>query len=141
MIQKDIQAQIAQGRQYLKWVVVGACLLAMLNVGMGILYDNYLLTVLQQLLVVGITATLGGLLWKGKALRWYFFAWLILAALGFFFQGGQRMIFQVEDGGLAVYVSVLGGLGLIGLAIFLGGSDEIGLYLDNRTASKSDKPA
>lgn len=129
MMQQDISKQIATGRQHLKWVCLGACLLALMNIGMGVIYDTYIVTILQQALVLGITATLSAFLLKGRgALRWYFFGWLLLMAFGFFFQGGQRMIFQTADGGLSVYVSVLGGLALIGLAVFLGGGTEISQY-------------
>lgn len=129
MMQQDISKQIETGRQHLKWVCLGACLLALMNVGMGIVYDQYVVTILQQAFVLGVTATFSVLLLRGKGgLRWYFFAWLLLMAFGFFFQGGQRMIFQTTDGGLSVYVSVLGGLGLIGLAVFLGGGTEISLF-------------
>lgn len=137
-MQQDISKQIETGRQHLKWVCLGACLLALMNVGMGIIYDNYIVTVLQQTFVLGITATLSVFLLRGKAgLRWYFFGWLLLMAFGFFFQGGQRMIFQTVDGGLSVYVSVLGGLGLIALAVFLGGGTEISQFFKS-LSSESD---
>ena len=131
-MQKDLERKISTGQQQLKWVCLGACALALLNVALGFVYDNYFVATLQQVLVLGVTALLSVLLFKGRPLRWYFFAWLILMALGFFFQGGQRMIYEKQDGGLAVYVSVLGGLGLIGSAIYLAGSAEIGLFLDSR---------
>jgi hypothetical protein len=131
MLQKDLPSMIASGRQYLRWVCIGACLLALMNVGMGILYDNNAVAVMQQTLVLTITAVFSLLLPKKPGLRWYFFAWLILMALGLFFQGGQRGIYQSQDGGLAIYLSVLGALGLIGSAIFLGGSTEINAYFDS----------
>ena len=105
--------------------------LAVLNLGMGIAYGAQLQPVAQQSFVVVVTGVLLWTLWKGFPMRWYLFAWLILMSMGFFFQGGQRMIFEGQDGGASVYISILGGLSLIGGAIFLGGNEEIALYLQH----------
>jgi drug/metabolite transporter (DMT)-like permease len=130
-MQKDLEKMINAGQRQLKWICLGACTLTLINIGLGLVYDNYVGTTVQQVLVLGVTAALSILLFKGRHLRWYFFAWLLLAAFGLFFQGGQRMIYQTQDGGLGVYLSVLSGLGLIGSAIYLAGSEEIGVFLES----------